>query len=274
MKKNVSDIIWNIAACRLSRDHEPETLRKVLVLNLLFSFGIIFLFILGTIALVQNNMVLFLADFILGMTITSSLFWLRKTQNPKHVAFFGVFIAFCYFLFLVAYGGENGSAFVWSFVFPLMSIFLLGGLIGFVASTIFLILTIVIFILGHQVSSFLFYSTDLIIRFISAFCMVTLLAVIMEQARVLVQRKLLNANLKLKKSLKEVKTLTGLLPICANCKDIRDDKGYWSQLEEYVQQHSDAQFSHGICPQCSDKLYGDQEWYIQMKKEDQSSKLP
>ncbi len=52
-----------------------------------------------------------------------------------------------------------------------------------------------------------------------------------------------------------IKTLGGLIPICSNCKKIRDDKGYWEQLEGYIQTHSEAQFSHGICPECAAKLY-------------------
>ena len=72
--------------------------------------------------------------------------------------------------------------------------------------------------------------------------------------------------LELKAALNEIKTLKGLLPICASCKKIRDDKGYWNQIESYIQRHSDAKFSHGICPECSDELYGDQNWYIEMKK--------
>lgn len=70
----------------------------------------------------------------------------------------------------------------------------------------------------------------------------------------------------LKKALAQVKTLSGLLPICSNCKKIRDDKGYWNQIEGYIQKYSDAKFSHGMCPECSDKLYGKQDWYIDMKK--------
>jgi PAS domain S-box-containing protein len=53
----------------------------------------------------------------------------------------------------------------------------------------------------------------------------------------------------------QVKALTGLLPICASCKKIRDDQGYWNQIEAFIQQHSDAKFSHGICPECAKKLY-------------------
>lgn len=72
--------------------------------------------------------------------------------------------------------------------------------------------------------------------------------------------------LELEHALNEIKTLSGLLPICANCKKVRDDKGYWNQIESYIQQHSEAEFSHSMCPECSDKLYGDQEWYIKMKR--------
>jgi PAS domain S-box-containing protein len=59
----------------------------------------------------------------------------------------------------------------------------------------------------------------------------------------------------LQKTLAEVKTLKGFIPICASCKKIRDDKGFWSQIESYISRHSDAKFSHGICPDCSKKLY-------------------
>ncbi len=60
----------------------------------------------------------------------------------------------------------------------------------------------------------------------------------------------------LKEALANVKTLRGLIPICASCKKIRDDKGFWSQVEVYVRDRSEAEFSHGICPDCMKKLYG------------------
>ena len=53
----------------------------------------------------------------------------------------------------------------------------------------------------------------------------------------------------------EIKQLRGMLPICSSCKKIRDDKGYWNQIEVYIKDHSDAEFSHGICPECVKKLY-------------------
>ena len=59
----------------------------------------------------------------------------------------------------------------------------------------------------------------------------------------------------LKDSLEHVKELKGILPICANCKKIRDDEGYWEQIEEYISKHTDADFSHSICPDCTEILY-------------------
>jgi hypothetical protein len=59
----------------------------------------------------------------------------------------------------------------------------------------------------------------------------------------------------LKKVLSEVKTLRGFLPICCICKNIRDDQGYWNQIESYIRDRSDAEFSHGICPECAKKHY-------------------
>ncbi len=83
--------------------------------------------------------------------------------------------------------------------------------------------------------------------------------------RFMYEKKLKKEKQKLEDALEEIKTLGGLLPICASCKMIRDGKGYWNNLESYIEKHSDAAFSHSICPKCSDKLYGKEEWYKKMK---------
>lgn len=71
---------------------------------------------------------------------------------------------------------------------------------------------------------------------------------------------------KLETALAEIKTLKGIVPICSHCKKIRDDKGYWNILESFIQEHSHAKFSHGLCPDCSDSMYGKELWYQNMKK--------
>jgi hypothetical protein len=62
-------------------------------------------------------------------------------------------------------------------------------------------------------------------------------------------------NVDLVEALEKVKQLSGLLPICANCKKIRDDAGYWHDVAVYIRDHSEADFSHGICPDCAKELY-------------------
>ena len=62
---------------------------------------------------------------------------------------------------------------------------------------------------------------------------------------------------KLQEALENVKKLSGLIPICANCKKIRNDEGYWRQIEGYISEHSEARFSHGICPDCAKKIYSE-----------------
>jgi PAS domain S-box-containing protein len=79
-------------------------------------------------------------------------------------------------------------------------------------------------------------------------------------ARDITERKLAEAERErlikeLQDALADIKTLSGLVPICANCKKIRDDKGFWTQVESYIQERSQARFSHGICPDCMKKLY-------------------
>ncbi len=67
--------------------------------------------------------------------------------------------------------------------------------------------------------------------------------------------ELRRSNDELQRALKEVKVLRGLIPICASCKKIRNDGGFWQQLEEYLGEHSEAEFSHGLCQPCIKKLY-------------------
>ena len=80
---------------------------------------------------------------------------------------------------------------------------------------------------------------------------------------------ILTQNERLKKQLEEIRTLQGILPICSSCKSVRDDAGYWVQVEAYVTSHTGAHFSHGICPGCMETMYGDQEWYEEKQSKEQ-----
>ncbi len=66
----------------------------------------------------------------------------------------------------------------------------------------------------------------------------------------------------------EMKILKGLIPICSKCKNIRDDKDHWTNVERYIQENSQALFSHSLCPNCTEDLYGDMEWYKRKKRKE------
>ena len=68
-------------------------------------------------------------------------------------------------------------------------------------------------------------------------------------------RDLNRKNIALQKAQSQIKTLSGIIPICMFCKEVRNDEGYWKKVEQFVEEHSDAQFSHGICPDCLGKHY-------------------
>jgi response regulator RpfG family c-di-GMP phosphodiesterase len=67
--------------------------------------------------------------------------------------------------------------------------------------------------------------------------------------------ELSKVNRRLQEAMENVKTLSGLLPICANCKKIRDDRGYWNEVEAFIRARSGAEFSHGLCPECEKKFF-------------------
>ena len=78
-----------------------------------------------------------------------------------------------------------------------------------------------------------------------------------EDKRSQIAREKENLIDELKEVITQVKTLKGLIPICASCKKIRDDKGFWNNVEEYISDKTEAEFSHGICPDCMKSIYGD-----------------
>ena len=85
-------------------------------------------------------------------------------------------------------------------------------------------------------------------------------------SRIQVQQENEGLISELQQAIKDINTLKGIIPICSKCKNIRDVKGAWNKLEAYIELHSEAQFSHGICQSCMDALYSGQEWYENRNK--------
>ena len=77
----------------------------------------------------------------------------------------------------------------------------------------------------------------------------------LKKARDFLEERVSERTAELQQAIDSVKVLRGLLPICSSCKKIRDDQGYWTQLETYIHQHSEADFTHGLCPDCAERLF-------------------
>lgn len=190
-------------------------------------------------------------------------------------------------LYMLFIGGEAGSKSVWMYTFPLISFFLLGKNVGLRWNVAFFLIAMILFWNPLNLAIAYDYPPEFKVRFIASFSIVAAITYWFEyfrdHYRISVEFK--NKNLEkeiairrvterereklidqLQIALHEIKALNGIVPICSNCKKIRDDKGYWNLLETYIEEHSEASFSHSMCPECSDKYYGDQQWYIKRKK--------
>jgi hypothetical protein len=268
--------LWDIFSCGLPVDYDLEALRRLFLLNLIILVGGFFLALLGTIAFIQRDYILGAVDFSLILFLIWLFSFLRNTRRHIFVGIFGTIVTGIFYFFLIAYGGIDNTAYVWAFTYPLVSLFLLGAKLGSLMSLLLLLMASTVFILGGKVSFFASYTTELIIRFIPAYITVHLIALSMEKLREIVQNRLKTSNSELERvvgeleerdkekevlihdlqeTMREVRILQGILPICVNCKKIHNDAGYWEQVEKYIQDRSEAQFSHGICPECAQQLY-------------------
>jgi hypothetical protein len=200
-------------------------------------------------------------EIFLCMIFIAALVGIKKFNRDQPVYRFGLIILTLGLGYEVLIGSGKGTVVYWLFPLPMVYMFFLGKKEGGCVSVIFLIL---LSALLFNPFSFPIYSYDLGIgiRFLASLIFLTLISYGLEASReeygrVLIEKhkNLLKEKLNLEKALMDNKTLSGLLPICSNCKKIRDDEGYWQQVEVYIRDHSEADFSHSICPDCIKVLY-------------------
>jgi len=187
----------------------------------------------------------------IGIILAALTISLNRTRAYRYTIRFFV-ITLSLLLFYELYiGGGNGAAFLWFYIFPSSITFLLGfreGKYWIIAQVI--VISIVIFgKFGHK------YPADTSIRFISVYCVVSVLSSTLEVLRKRYFDQLVFEKKELEKAFDEIRVLKGMVPICSSCKKIRDDKGFWTQIESYIKTNSDVEFSHGICPECAARLF-------------------
>lgn len=156
----------------------------------------------------------------------------------------------------VGFGPNGESEALWLLVYPLAAFYLFGAREGLIwISAIIIPSGLMICFAGPLKTNF--YPVHFRIALTIAVMITVALSFLFEFLRSYFYNMLEKKNEELQMALTEVKTLSGLFPICASCKKIRDDTGYWNQIESYISERSEAKFSHGICPECLEELYPD-----------------
>ena len=183
--------------------------------------------------------------------------WDQDTAVYRIIHFL-ISLNFCYG---VAIGAGQETVLYWVFLMPLLFFYFFGKREGLLWTVIFSFFISLIVLASGLIGSHS-YRPVIIPRFEITLLIVIIIGYGLESSRDTYSRLLKEKNEvllqekeRLERALAEIKTLSGLIPICCNCKKIRDDQGYWQQVETYVKAHTGADFSHGICPNCMEKLY-------------------
>ncbi len=165
--------------------------------------------------------------------------------------------------FVIAYltGGIDAPVLTWTACIPLIAVLMCGfrsaffwaGLVTVQIGALYW-LDLTAYPLVQEFSSKETVDAAYFATYIGLTFFVFLLGALSEQSKNRYIRAVEKSHADLKEALEKAKTLKGLLPICAWCKKVRDDKGYWAQVEVYFGKHTDAEFSHGICPDCEKRL--------------------
>lgn len=241
-----------------------EIHRKRILINALIFPGMIATLALGILAMVEGDMLLGIFDFVICLCLLGLNFFLRLTGNTTASIWTGLVLLFVFFIFLTADGGIENTAILWILSFPMLTVFLLGTKKGVALSLLFLLAVFLIFIFKDASFIRSRYPIVFQIRISTVYAIICILSVISENLRLKIHNKLQQSNAEKEKviqqlnsSIEEIRKLQDILPICVHCKKIRDDKGYWQAVEEYLSDRTEAQFSHALCPECASKYYPD-----------------
>jgi hypothetical protein len=234
---------------------------------LLTSFGIPVILMFGVVDYLEGDTIEFLVDVTLVAILAVGLIAIFEYDKDRSAYLVGLNMLSLAVLYNVAIGAGKESALYWVFILPPLLFFFQGRRDGLISvGVVFLLLSLLLFqpdlVHAHD------YGTKTGFRFFAPLFFVAIIGYGLESSRYRFSdmlrrehKELLAEKANLEKALKQIKTLHGLLPMCASCKKIRDDSGYWKQIEAYLCEHSDARFSHGICPDCAKELYPDIEIY-------------
>lgn len=241
--------------------------------NLLRTFLLIFLVMSPVFIVVNYHRKVYItavSEVVFWVTVVLMLYYGRTPGRQRFVSFLFVLMSCVLAIVASSNSGTHPTVAAWNSLCVLFAFYLLGRRYGTLISMVFVPVSTFIYVMKHSSGanaiplvailnvSFFMLCISLIAYYFETTRSETEGALLEDiDSRVKTESDLEAAVQELKKAIGEIKTLSGLLPICASCKRIRDDKGAWTQIESYIKKNSEAEFSHGICPDCARKLYPD-----------------
>jgi len=204
----------------------------------------------------EGDLVEAIINIVMAIILIACFLVIRKSDAEIIIYRLALFLLALIFIYNVIIGSGEGTVVFWLFIFPLVFMFFLGKREGGLYSLLFLCVLGIVFLdpISWEIHT---YSKSISLRLLASLVLVTYLAYSLEASRekygimLFEEHSILQIEKQnLEEALGKIKTLKGLIPICSHCKKIRDDQGFWQQVEIYVRDHSSAEFSHGICPDC------------------------
>ena len=240
-----------------------EKKRKRLFAYFCIAVCIPIVFIFTIVDIIEHQLQEILSNVCMFIVLIAGLIGIKKFNADHAIYRLIIVLLSLIFLYNIVIGSGEGTAVFWIFPFPLVFMYQLGKKEGSVYSIIFFCILLVLLLNPFSLNIYK-YELGISLRFLLSLILVTLMAFGLEASRQKYGYLLTNKNIilekekqNLEKALREIKTLSGLIPICCSCKNVRNDYGYWEQVETYVKERSAAEFTHGICPECVKKMYPD-----------------
>ncbi len=252
---NIKRLLDNLLSCGMPGDSQSPFMRRIRFTNIFVIITVAALLVFSVVNLMSEQYLGFVFELFSGLLGIFTIIQMRISGNIERAQTLILLNLLLVMTYLFVSGGIAGTGIFWWFTYPVAAFFIKGRRRGWLWVVIIIVEALVMMLLGKFFNVNVPYSFVELRQFLAAFLVVS---IILRHYEVLRDdyEKTIESNMHiLEEANANIKTLRGLVPICASCKKIRNDKGYWQLVEVYVAEHSEAHFSHGLCEECSRKLY-------------------
>lgn len=247
-------LLNNILTSGIPGDSSSPLLRRVRFTNV-FGYTTSFaLVVFACVNLSLGNLLPFIVELAAAIYGITNIVYFRKSRNLDLAQTLLLTDITAVMVFLYATGGIGGTGIFWWYTYPVAAFFITGRRKGWHWIAGLMVSGALLKAFGAAIGINVPYEFTVLRQFGASFLVVSLVLQMYEATRDDYEKAIEENMKKLEKASLNIRTLKGLVPICSKCKKIRDDKGFWQQLEVYVSEHTEADFSHGMCEDCAAEL--------------------